>query len=157
MQTLASEKPMGDLREAIGNLWAAVNRRCEDATKTIWARSLMPHDGPALRRVFREIVESGETPNLGLILVKVRGIEKAQEGPTLHILSPDERAKSSGVAVLAMLWLHYAKGWRFADFAGTAFERAFGQDPAQVLQSASERYDKKTILAWMRGQEMAGH
>ncbi len=156
--TYRSEQKESDpLKQAIMLLWAAFGRKADQATRDVWAKSLRPHDGPTLMRVFRESAEGEHLPNLGVILAKVNGITKAATAYTYPELTPEERRRADQSAILGMLWLHYAKGWGLHSFSGHVLARSFGKDPQEALAAASEIYDKATVIRWMEDQEKAGN
>lgn len=151
MRTSHSE--LDQLQQAVRVLWSAFGRKADTDTCAVWAKSLRPYEGPVLYRVFREAAEAESLPNLGEVLGKIRALKKAADGAPSILLTDEQRAKADKVAVLSMLWLHYAKGWSFESFHGTIFERNFGKDPVTALKAAAAIYDKDTVLRWMQDQE----
>jgi hypothetical protein len=153
--TSRSEQQPDDLRRSVRILWSAFGRRADDETCAVWAQSLRAHDGAALRRVFREAAEGESLPTLGEVLGKVRALRRASEERAAPDLTPEQRKRADNSAILSMLWLHYARGWRLQDFSGHVLGRLFGKDPAEALRAAAEVYDRETVLRWMHDQELA--
>lgn len=81
---------------------------------------------------------------------------------TAPTMTKEQRDKSDKHAILAMLWLHYAKGWDLARVGSDTIARLVSahmpeQNIERMLIAAKEIYPRDLVIAWMADQERIGN
>lgn len=142
------------LARSIKLLASVHNRKMSEDAVMMYCKRLSPYAlTTALYSALSMLADAERMPSIGTIKSAMGGRADLQPFPKIPDLTPEEQARSDQSAIMSMLWLHYAKGWKAADFAGSVFERRFGVDTAKALAAAAELYAPETILRWMRDQE----